>query len=146
VTDAAPVRSAFGGFRPVTLRWSDVDIYGHVNNAAYYLFVDTAVNEWLIHHAGEDLRQHQQIGVVAETGCQFAAQIDFPGQIEVGLAVARIGRSSVTYRFGIFVAGQDSASAYGRFVHVYVDRDSRRPSSVPDPVRSALALLPEVPL
>jgi len=145
VSSQLPGREGFAGFRRVTVRWSDVDIYGHVNNAAYYLFVDTAVNEWLIRHVGEDLRQDPQIGIVAETGCRFVAEIDFPCELEVGLAVERIGRSSVTYRFGIFVVDEASIRAFGRFVHVYVDRVTRRPSSIPDSVRMALAHLPAVP-
>ena len=143
--DRAPSREEFAGFRPVTVRWGDVDIYGHVNNAAYHSYVDSAVNEWLILDVGEDLRAGGDIGVVAETRCRFLGEIDFPAEVEVGLAVARLGNSSVTYRFGVFVAGQDEARAVGTFVHVYVDRATRRPSAVPGSVRRALSSLSSSP-
>ena len=137
-----PSKTAFASFRAITIRWSDVDIYGHVNNAAYYFYVDTAVNEWLIREVGEDLRHGDVIGVVAETQCRFLREIDFPGDVEVGLRIERLGNSSVTYRFGIFAADDDVARATGIFVHVYVDRRTRRPSPMPAAVRAALALLP----
>lgn len=140
--DARPERSAFSAFRTITVRWSDVDIYGHINNAAYYLYVDTAVNEWLIREVGADLRHGADIGIVAETGCRFLRQIDFPADVEVGLAIERLGTSSVAYRFAVFATGDDEVRAVGRFVHVYVDRGSRRPSSVPEPVRRAVSTLP----
>lgn len=140
--DTRPERSDFAAFRTITVRWSDVDIYGHVNNAAYYLYVDTAVNEWLIREVGSDLRHGADIGIVAETGCRFLREIDFPADVEVGLCVERLGKSSVAYRFGVFVSGDDEARAVGRFVHVYVDRDGRRPSSIPEPVRRAVSRLP----
>lgn len=135
-------RSDFAGFIPITVRWGDVDIYGHVNNAAYYFYVDTAVNEWLMREVGDDLRRQADIGIVAETSCRFLKEIDFPAQIEVGLATERVGTSSVTYRFAVFLAGEPEARAVGTFVHVYVDERTRRPSSIPAPVRQSLAKLP----
>ena len=141
MSDPAPVRAEFAAFRAVTVRWGDVDAYGHVNNAVYYAYVDTAVNEWLIREVGEDLRAGGDIGIVAETGCRFLREIDFPAEVEVGLVVTRLGTSSVTYRFGVFTAGDDEARAVGTFVHVYVDRTTRRPSRIPDAVRLALSSL-----
>ena len=137
-------RDAYAVFHRVTVRWADVDVYGHVNNVAYYSYVDSAVNGWLMEAIGDDLRRLPSIGIVAETGCRYLAEIDFPADVEVGLAVDRIGTSSVVYRFAIFVAGHPDVRATGRFVHVYVDRDHRRPTSVPDAVRDALGALPRL--
>ncbi len=139
-----PHRDDFAVFYPVTVRWADVDIYGHVNNVAYYSYVDSAVNGWLMGAIGEDLRQLPSIGIVAETGCRYLSEIDFPADIEVGLALERLGNSSVVYAFAILLAGDDAVRAIGRFVHVYVDRDHRRPTSVPDAVRTAVATLPRI--
>ncbi len=127
-----------------SVRWSDVDIYGHVNNVAYYSYVDSAVNGWLMGAIGEDLRRLDSIGIVAETGCRYLAEIDFPARVDIGLATERIGTSSVVYRFAIFLADDDVLRATGRFVHVYVDRDHRRPTSIPDQVRRAVEGLPHL--
>lgn len=119
-------------------RWADNDIYGHVNNAAYYGFFDTVVNCFLIEQAGLDIHSGSVIGLVVETGCNYFAPLAYPQAIESGLRVARIGSSSVQYELGLFAEGHSEPAAQGRFVHVYVDRDSRRPVQLPDKMRAAL--------
>ena len=119
-------------------RWADNDIYGHVNNAAYYGFFDTVVNCFLIEQAGLDIHSGSVIGLVVETGCNYFAPLAYPQAIESGLRVARIGSSSVQYELGLFAEGHSEPAAQGRFVHVYVDRDSRRPVQLPDKMRTAL--------
>ncbi len=133
-------RSDFPVLREVPTRWSDVDAYGHVNNVVHYAVFDTAVNAWLIETTGEDVRRWDAIGLVVETSCRYLAELDFPAPITAGLAVEKLGSSSITYRLALFGAG-DSPAAVGRFVHVYVDKTSRRPVPVPDAIRSAVAAL-----
>ncbi len=137
-----PGRDAFAPCWQETVRWADVDAYGHVNNVAYYAYVDSAVNGWLMTSLGVDVRTLPSIGVVAQTSCQYFSEIDFPAQIQVGLALGRLGNSSVVYDFGIFTADSDLACACGRFVHVYVDRSTRRPTSVPEEIRQLVSGLP----
>lgn len=136
-----PGRGAYPCFRPITTRWSDNDLYGHVNNVRYYSFFDTAVNGWLIEAKLLDLGAGPTVFLVAETGCRFFAPLAFPQAIEAGLSVTRINASSVIYGIGIFAEGAPAAAAAGHFVHVHVDRDSRRPLPLPDRVRQALAAL-----
>ena len=126
--------------REVPTRWSDVDAYGHVNNVVHYAVFDTAVNAWLIEATGEDVRRWDALGLVVETSCRYLAELDFPAPITSGLAVERLGTSSISYRLALFGSGEPPA-AVGRFVHVYVDRTTRRPVPVPDPVRAAVAAL-----
>jgi acyl-CoA thioester hydrolase len=125
-----------------TTRWSDNDMYGHLNNAVYYELFDAAINTWTGHHGGAAFAEAPVIGVVAESGCRYHAQAAFPGPVTVGLAVTRLGRSSVTYRLGLFVGDdphqQELASATGRWVHVYVDRETGRPVEIPAPLRAAM--------
>lgn len=125
-----------------SVRWADVDIYGHVNNVAYYAYVDSAVNGWLMTTLGADLRLLPSIGIVAETSCRYFREIDFPSDIEVGLALERIGNSSIVYSFAVFAPGIDTACASGRFVHVYVDQSERRPTAVPEGIRAIVMQLP----
>src|SRR2546427_2682570 len=134
-------RAAYAHFSTITTRWMDNDIYGHVNNVSYYSYFDTAVNEHLIRAGGLDIRAGPEIGVVAETSCRFHKPLSFPDVVDAGLRVAKLGRSSVTYEIGLFRQGDDEPAATGRFVHVWGDRKSRRPISVPLSVRSALASL-----
>ncbi len=134
----APTRSAFRWFHTVGSRWMDNDVYGHVNNVVYYSWVDTAVNRFLIDHALLEIGVSEVIGIVAETGCRFIAQMAYPDDATVGLAVGLLGRSSVRYEIGIFRGGDDTASAVGHFVHVYVDRATMRPVPIPDHVRAEL--------
>ena len=124
-------------------RWSDVDIYGHVNNVAYYSYVDSAIATFLMGELRDDLRRFDSIGIVAETSCRYLAEIDFPAQIDVGLATERVGNSAIVYRFAIFAAGDDTLRATGRFVHVYVDRDQRTPTAIPDRIRTIVSGLPQ---
>jgi acyl-CoA thioester hydrolase len=134
-------RSDFPVLREVPTRWSDVDAYGHVNNVVHYAVFDTAVNAWLIETTGEDVRRWPAIGLVVETSCRYLAELDFPAPITAGLAVERLGNSSITYRLALF-GDADEPAAVGRFVHVYVDRETRRPVSVPQAIRSAAGQLP----
>ena len=140
-----PERVEFPVRRPVQTRWMDNDHYGHVNNVAYYSFFDTAVNGFLIEATGRDIRTDQAIGVVAETSCRFLAEISFPDALEVGLAIERLGTRSVVYRLAIFrvfsVDGRAEPCDIGRFVHVYVDRDTRQPVAIPGDIRAVLAPL-----
>jgi acyl-CoA thioester hydrolase len=130
-------RADFPVLRPVPLRWSDDDVYGHVNNAVHYLLFDTAVNGWLVEATGTDIRHLPAIGIVAETACRYLAELRFPEPVTAGIALERLGRSSVAYRLALFGAGE-SPAAVGCFVHVYVDPASRRPVPVPPQIRTAL--------
>jgi len=139
--DVTLTRDDFPARRRITTRWADNDVYGHVNNVVYYAFFDTAVNGWLIDATGLDIRTLPAIGLVAETSCRFLAPLSFPDEVVAGLALERLGRSSVVYRVGLFRGEESSPAAIGRFVHVYVDRETRTPSPVPEPIRTALATL-----
>jgi acyl-CoA thioester hydrolase len=140
VADQIPALESFPVRRRLTTRWEDNDVYGHVNNVVYYSFFDTAVNGWLIETTGTDIRDLPAIGLVAETSCRFLRSLSFPEPVIAGLALERVGRTSVVYRIGLF-GDDDRAAALGRFVHVYVDRLTRRPAPLPAPIRSALELL-----
>ena len=131
-------RDRFPVFRPVQTRWADNDVYGHVNNVVHYALFDTVVNGWLIDKGLLDIRSGDTIGLVVETGCSYFAEIAFPDLIEAGLAVERVGKSSVTYSVGLFRNGGEQAAAQGRFVHVYVDRATRRPKPLSDAWRRIL--------
>lgn len=131
-------RLKYRAFTIITLRWADNDAYGHVNNTVYYSWFDTAVNAWLIENGLLDIDAGDPIGLVVETGCRYFSSLAYPGEVDVGVAVARIGNSSVTYRIGIFVKGDENVAAEGRFVHVYVDRQTRRPTPLPQAWRRQL--------
>jgi acyl-CoA thioester hydrolase len=136
-----PVRGDYLAWRTATTRWADDDVYGHLNNAAYFELIDTAVNAHLIEATGTDIRSLPAVGVVAEVGCRYFEELGFPAPVELGLVVERLGRSSVIYRVGLFQGKVDHACAEGRFVHVYVDNtvEGRRPSvPVPDVIRRVL--------
>jgi acyl-CoA thioester hydrolase len=133
-------RQDFRVLRALPTRWSDDDTYGHVNNVVHYAMFDTAVNGWLIEESGIDIRRLPAVGLVAETSCRYYAELRFPETVTAGIALARLGTTSVTYRLVLFGA-DEAPAAVGRFVHVYVDRDSRRPVPVPAEIRSALARL-----
>lgn len=134
-------RQDFPWFLPLATRWMDNDVYGHVNNVQYYSFFDTAVACHLVEKAGFDPRKAEAIGLVVETRCQYRREISFPETIEIGLQVEKLGNSSAVYRIGIFTAASEEAAAIGRFVHVYVDRMTRRPVRIPETVRDALTAL-----
>jgi len=120
------------------MRWGDNDAYGHVNNTVYYAWFDSTVNEWLVGQGLLDIAAGDPIGLVVETGCIFFSPLSFPGIIDVGLVVAHIGRSSVTYDLGVFAPGTDVPSAQGHFTHVYVDREGRRPMALPTAWRTRI--------
>jgi len=134
-------RSDFRVLRAITTRWHDNDHYGHVNNVVYYAYFDTAVNGFLIEASGTDIRDLSAIGIVAETSCRFLRELSFPDTVWAGLALERLGNSSVVYRIGLFRNDENEPAALGRFVHVYVDAATRRPVPVPAPIRAALAAI-----
>ena len=140
----APERSAFAAFRPIQTRWADNDVYGHVNNVVYYAYFDTAVNAHLLELGILDIASSPTVFLVVETACSYFAPVAFPDALEAGIAVARLGRSSVTWRIGIFRAGAEQAAAAGRFVHVHVDRATHRPAPMSAVMRAALEAL-EIP-
>jgi acyl-CoA thioester hydrolase len=124
---------------PITTRWDDNDVYGHVNNVRYFAFFDTAINAWLIEEGGLDIERGDVIGVCAESHCTYTAAISFPDAVEVGVRAGHIGTSSVRYELGVFKGEEPAAS--GWFVHVFVDRATRRPVPFPPRLRAALERL-----
>ena len=131
-------RGSYRLFRTITTRWADNDAYGHVNNVVYYSWFDTAVNAWLIEQGVLDIHHGSTIGLVIETHCNYFGPLAFPQTVEAGVRVAKLGTSSVRYEIGLFAQGSDSAAAQGHFVHVYVDKTSRRPVPLPDNLRTLL--------
>ncbi|HVF36631.1 MAG TPA: thioesterase family protein [Sphingomicrobium sp.] len=131
-------RESYRWFLKLATRWADNDTYGHVNNTVYYEWFDTAVNRWLVEAGLLEIERGDPIGLVVETGCSYFGPLSFPGEVEIGLGVERLGSSSVSYRLGVFDAGAKSPSAQGHFVHVYVDRISRRPVALPEIWRTSL--------
>ncbi|MFC5678272.1 acyl-CoA thioesterase [Aeromicrobium endophyticum] len=135
------LRSEFVALRTITTRWDDEDVYGHVNNVVYYSYFDTAVNGFLLAATGIDTRRLDAVGLVAETQCEFLRELRFPDDVEVGLSVTRLGTSSIVYRLAIFQGDGDEPAALGRFVHVYVDAQTRAVTPVPDAIRTAVTPL-----
>ncbi len=131
-------RDDYRGFRTIQTRWMDNDVYGHLNNVVHYSLFDTAVNGWLIDAGVLDIHAGERIGLVVETGCRYFAEMAFPDVVTAGLRVAKLGTSSVRYEIGLFRNDEVQAAAEGFFVHVYVDRQSRRPAPLPDALRTAL--------
>jgi acyl-CoA thioester hydrolase len=134
-------RADYRYFLPVTTRWKDNDVYGHVNNVEYYSYFDTVINSFLIAEGGLDIHRGGVIGVCAESHCRFLGEFAFPETIDAGLRVEKLGNSSVRYGVGLFRQGRDEAAAEGWFVHVFVDRGSRRPTPVDGVLRVALQRL-----
>lgn len=134
-------REKFAHFERLSTRWEDNDVYGHVNNVVYYSYFDTLVNRYLIAAGGLDLTGGTVIGIVAESHCQFFHELAFPEEIDGGLRVGSLGNSSVRYEIGLFRQGSDEPAAVGYFVHVFVDRQSRRPTPIPAALRGSLARL-----
>ena len=134
-------RSAYRVFRPISTRWMDNDAYGHVNNVVYYSWFDTAVNAYLIEQGVLDIHAGETIGLVIETQCNYFASLAFPQTVEAGLRVAHTGTSSVRYEVGLFAQGEPLTAARGHFVHVYVDKLSRRPVPLPDKLKLVLEQL-----
>lgn len=131
-------RADYPHFLAIPTRWSDNDVYGHVNNVVYYSYFDTVVNEYLMRTGVLDFEHGATIGLVVDTHCKYFASIAFPERIEAGLRVTRLGTTSVRYEVAIFREGVNEAAAHGHFVHVYVDRVTRRPVALPDALRAAL--------
>jgi acyl-CoA thioester hydrolase len=125
----------------ITTRWNDNDVYGHVNNVEYYSFFDTVINEYLISAGGLDIGAGSVIGLCAESHCTYHGPLAFPGTVEAGLRVGHLGRSSVRYEIELREQGAGEAAANGWFVHVFVDRESRRPVDIPERLRNALESL-----
>ncbi|MEN3236038.1 thioesterase family protein [Methylobacterium ajmalii] len=126
---------------PITTRWADNDVYGHVNNVVYYAFFDTAVNSVLIADGVLDIAKSPVIGLVVETGCRYFRSMAFPDRVTAGIRVAHLGTSSVRYEVGLFREDEEAAAAQGHFVHVYVDRGTQRPVPLPAELRRALESL-----
>jgi acyl-CoA thioester hydrolase len=137
---AAPgLRSDYAAFATMATRWSDNDVYGHMNNVVHYQLFDSAVNGWLVGNGVLDIHGGGTIGLVAETGCRYFAELAFPDPVTAGIRAARIGNSSVRYEIGLFRGQTETAAAEGFFVHVYVHRATRRPTALPEPLRAKLA-------
>ncbi len=148
-----PTRAEYVTLRAATTRWADDDVFGHMNNATYFQLIDTAVNAHLLEATGVDVRRLEAVGVVAEVSCRYFSELGFPEPVDLGLAVERVGRSSVAYRVGLFQGPGEEAGAEGRFVHVYVENTGGPPSArvhrdggrsvvpVPEVVRAAVVPL-----
>ena len=134
-------REAYAHLRAIPTRWADNDVYGHVNNVEYYAFFDTVINAWLVDRGGLDIHRGAVIGLCAESHCEYRAAVAFPDVVEAALRVGHLGRSSVRYEIALFREGGEDAIAVGWFVHVFVDREERRPTEIPDELRSSLEAL-----
>ncbi|MEM8658056.1 MAG: thioesterase family protein [Pseudomonadota bacterium] len=134
-------RTAYAHFQTMTTRWRDNDVYGHLNNAVYYEYVDAAVNAWILSAGALEIPDGPVVGLVVESGCTYHAPLGFPEAIDVGLSVSRIGTSAVTYEVGLFASDSPLAAAEARFVHVYVEAETRRPVSLPATFRRSLEAL-----
>jgi acyl-CoA thioester hydrolase len=132
-------RADFPHLSEIQTRWNDNDVYGHVNNVVYYAYFDTVINRYLIDHGGLEIEASSVIGVCVESQCRYLESIAFPDRLEAGLRVGRLGKSSARYEIGIFK--EEQLCAIGHFVHVFVDRATRRPAPMPDRIRDALARL-----
>jgi len=128
-------------FVPITTRWMDNDVYGHINNVTYYSYFDTVANHYLIHEGGLDILTSPVIGLVVESRCTYRAPLAYPDRLRAGLRVDKLGNRSVTYGIAIFKEGEEQPAAHGHFVHVFVDRHSRKAVSLPERLREALARL-----
>lgn len=134
-------RDDYGYFTPISTRWSDNDIYGHINNVVYYSYFDSVANHFLIHRGQLDIHNGDTIGLVVNSGCNYHQALAYPETLTGAMRVNRLGNSSVEYGLAIFREGEEQAAAEGYFTHVFVDRTSRRPTPIPDVLRCALAEL-----
>jgi acyl-CoA thioester hydrolase len=134
-------RSDYKRLTPIQTRWNDNDVYGHVNNVVYYAYFDTIINEVLIADGKLDIHHGESIGLCVESQCKYLAPAAYPDRLEGALRIAKLGKSSIVYELGIFKEGREEPIAEGRFVHVFVDRTSRRPSDLPPQIRAALTPL-----
>jgi acyl-CoA thioester hydrolase len=141
MSEPAATRDRFRHTLPIATRWMDNDVYGHVNNVVYYAYFDTVINRYLIEQGGLDIARDPVIGLCVESHCRYDRPVAFPDELEAGLRVAHLGRSSVKYAIGIFRRGEDTAAAEGWFVHVFVDRATRKATPIPDGIRAALERL-----
>ncbi|AZF50791.1 putative 4-hydroxybenzoyl-CoA thioesterase [Pseudomonas sp. R4-34-07] len=139
--DSVPQRADYAHFQPIITRWHDNDVYGHVNNVTYYSFFDTAVNTYLIEQGELNIHDGEVVGFVVSSACDYFASIAFPERIDIGLRVGKLGNSSVQYELAVFKAGEQEACAAGRFVHVFVDRGTNQPVTIPGRLREALQRL-----
>ena len=135
------LRSDYKLFYPITTRWMDNDIYGHVNNVTYYSYFDSAVNRYLIEEGGLNIHDAPVVGYVVNSSCNYRKGIAYPDRIEAGLRVNKLGNSSVTYGVGIFLEGENEACAFGDFIHVFVNRAENKSVAIPAPIRAALEKL-----
>jgi acyl-CoA thioester hydrolase len=131
-------RDGYRHFLAIPTRWKDNDVYGHVNNVEYYSYFDTVINTYLIAEGGLDIHRGDAIGLCAESHCRFLGELAFPGSVDAGLRVEKLGNSSVRYGIGLFRAGESEPAAQGWFVHVFVDREGRRSTPIPERIRAAL--------
>lgn len=131
-------RDYYKVFYPITTRWDDNDIYGHINNVRFYSFFDSAVNRFLIEEGGLDIHKDEVVGYVVESKCQYVSPIAYPEKIEVGLTVGKLGNRSVTYHVAVFQENSNNASAYGHFIHVFVDKSSGTSTAIPSSIADAL--------
>lgn len=134
-----PSRAEYADFQVMTTRWQDNDVYGHMNNAVYYEYVDACVNRWIMNSGTLEIPHGPVVGLVVETACLFHESLGFPDPVDCGLRVGRIGNSSVWYQVGLFRHGARLAAAEARFIHVYVDSRTRRPVPLPAEFKTALA-------
>jgi acyl-CoA thioester hydrolase len=140
-----PARSQFVHFQTVSTRWTDNDVYGHVNNAIYYQYFDSVINAYLIESGALNLQGGAVVGFIVSSSCDFYAPVAYPSALTVGVAVTKLGRSSVTYATAVFVEGQETACASGSMVHVFVDAATQRPTEMPEVLRGALLRLMSAP-
>jgi acyl-CoA thioester hydrolase len=138
-------RSAFPHFLAIPTRWMDNDVYGHVNNVQYYSYFDTAVNQFLVERGVLDIHSGEVVGFVVDSGCSYFSPVAFPDTVHVGIRVAKLGSSSVRYEIGIYRNDEAQPAAAGHFVHVYVDRASKRSVPIPQPVRQVLEAITKAP-
>jgi len=131
-------RVAYKTFVTIPTRWADNDIFGHMNNVVHYALFDTAVNTWLITRGVLDIHHGEQVGLIVETGCRYFAEMAFPDVVTAGIRVARLGTSSVRYELGLFRNDDEEAAAEGFFIHVYVEKATRKPQPLNAPLRAAL--------
>ena len=136
---ARETRAAYPRYEAVPTRWMDNDVYGHVNNVVYYSYFDTVINRYLIDVGGLDIAAGPVIGLCVESHCEYFAPVSYPQILDAGMRVGKLGKSSVRYEIGIFAPGAEEAAAQGYFVHVFVDRESRRPTELPAKLREALS-------
>ena len=141
MSDNIPTIDGYPHVVEVTTRWNDNDVYGHVNNAVFYAYFDSVANDYLITEGGLDIHAADVIGLVVESGCEYHAPVEYPATLRVGLRVDRLGTSSVTYGLAVFTSDVDQAVVHGHFTHVFVDRETRRPTTMPAKLRAALERL-----